>query len=150
MCSGQAWATPLPEPTACPASTFLGGGTNAAVGDIAYLMDVASDSSGIHVFAVGLGTSLKNPPILYSGSGGATWTMQTSPAISSSLSYDLTGVAVATGKVAFACGGDVRSTPGTGMVRSSHQLNRLLVASAPAHLAQFPLLSFPPRRMASF
>jgi len=78
-------------------------------------MDVASDSSGIHVFAVGLGTSLKNPPILYSGSGGATWTMQTSPAISSSLSYDLTGVAVATGKVAFACGGDVRSTPGTGM-----------------------------------
>ena len=118
MCSGQAatyvaGTTPtLLEPTACPVSTFLGGGTNAAVNDIAYLMDVASDSSGIHVFAVGLGgaaTNLVNPPILYSGSGGATWTMQTSPAISSSLSYDLTGVTVATGKVAFACGGSVRA-----------------------------------------
>jgi hypothetical protein len=105
---GTAPTPTTPYPTDyCGAAAYLPSG--APQNDLGLLMDVQSDSSGMHVYSVGLGIANNNAPILYSGNGGVTWVFQTSPAIAT-LTYDLAAVAVATGKIAFAAGGNLRST----------------------------------------
>ena len=66
----------------CGAGAYLPYSTSSSApqNDIGLLMDVSSDSSGMHVYAVGLGSALMNPPILYSGNGGVTWVTQASAA----------------------------------------------------------------------
>jgi len=68
----------------------------------------------MHVYAVGsLGwsaNSITPGAILYSGNGGVTWTQQSAPTFQGVTEYSLYGVAVATGKVAVAVGGQSRGT----------------------------------------
>ena len=110
--AGSAWSPTNPYATDfCGAAAYLPYSTAAGApqNDLGLLMDVQSDSSGMHVYSVGLGIANSNAPILYSGNGGVTWVYQTSPAIAGA-TYDLAAVAVATGKIAFAAGGYLRSS----------------------------------------
>lgn len=99
-----------PNPDGCPSYSgyyLPQGGPKVGV-----IFDIASDSSAMHVFAVGAyaNNDVETGAILYSGNGGVNWVQQTTPAFMAVSEYSLFGVAVATGKVAFACGGQARAS----------------------------------------
>lgn len=89
-----------------------------------FLFSVQSDASGKHVYAVGApgsqGTyslsadevtfsTTSAPTIIYSGNGGVSWVVQTTPIFSRATTVSLLSVAVRKGSTAWAVGGNLGS-----------------------------------------
>jgi len=121
--AGPRWLAGGLLPTYGAVLISLNGGTLwgfANVGTLSGLTAVASDASGKHVWAVGTTAGICNasslaslavpyyasqPTIIYSGNYGQSWTNQSAPAIPGAY-YQLNAVAVLTGSMAFAAGGN--------------------------------------------